>query len=134
MSAPWQVKQVVGILIGVVCTFVPAMFQWQQPGAISATTLLGVALLGGAIGGRVLVPPGERIRAHLSAMLCGAIAAAGAFGLLLWWISGRQTVHSGEFLIVTLIGALPGTIAGSWLHDRVRIPDEQIPMAKARQA
>jgi hypothetical protein len=134
VNATWQVKQVVGILIGVVCTFVPAMIQWQEPGAVSSTTLLGVALLGGAIGGRVLVPAGERMRAHLSAMLCGAIAAAGAFGLLLWWISGRQSVHSGEFLIVTLVGALPGTIAGQWLHERVRIPDEQIPTAKARQA
>lgn len=124
-------RKVVGLSIGVAAVAVPALLAWHGAGLAAqiAYTIVG---LGGAIAGRLLVPPGERIRAHLVGMLAGAIAAFGAYATVRWWLGLRASVYAVELMLVTLIGALPGVAIGGLLYGRVRRRDPAVPPATAR--
>jgi peptidoglycan/LPS O-acetylase OafA/YrhL len=117
---PGELRKVVGLSIGAIAVMVPGTLEWQTPGVASTPTLLVAAMLGGAVGGRVLAPPGERIRVHLAAIAFGAIAAAGAFAVTRWWVRGRDEVMAVEIMFAMLIGALPGALVGQWVHGRQR--------------
>lgn len=124
--------QVFAIILGFVAVSVPAMLEWQADIALSFGTLLGIAILGGGVAGRLLIPRGERIRAHLVGMAAGVIAAAGAFLLTRWWVSGRESIWNAELALTTLLGALPGALIGAHGFQKVRRRDEPVPTATAR--
>ena len=128
-----QIQQVVGLVLGTIAVLLPATFEWQIPGAVRWLTLLLVAAAGGAVAGRILVPLHERLLAGVVAMAAGALAAIGAFLLLSWWISNRSSVYFVEFLLVILIGSLPGVLLGKRLYERLRRHPEAIPFAVARR-
>ncbi len=127
-----EAQVVVGVLVGFIAVFLPATFQWQEPGAFSWLKLVIVAAIGGAVAGRILCPLHERLLAGLVAMAGGALAGVGAFALLSWWIDGRASVHFFEFLLVVLVGALPGGLLGELVYKRLRRRPDVIPMAVAR--
>jgi hypothetical protein len=124
--------QVFAIILGFVAVSVPALLEWQADVALSFGTLLGIAALGGGIAGRLLVPRGERIRAHLAVMAAGVVAAAGAFLLTRWWVSGRESVWNAELALTTVLGALPGVLLGGYGYQKLRRRDEPVPTATAR--
>jgi hypothetical protein len=125
--------QVFAIILGFVAVSVPALLEWQADVALSFGTLLGIAVLGGGIAGRLLVPRGERIRAHLAAMAAGVVAAAGAFLLTRWWVSGRESVWNAELALTTVLGALPGVLLGTYGYQKLRRRDDPVPAATARE-
>jgi hypothetical protein len=127
-----EVKVVVGVLVGFIGVFLPGTFEWQTPGAFSPVTLLIAAALCGALAGRILAPLHEGFLAGLAAMAGGALAAIGAFALLRWWVAGRDSVRFFEFLLVIMLGAIPGGLLGELVYKRLRRRPEPVPMAVAR--
>lgn len=126
-------RQLVAIILGFVAVSIPGLIQWQTSLDVAPGTLLGVAALGGGVAGRLLVPPGERIRAHLLAMAAGVIAAVGAFVLMRWWLAGRSSVWNAELALVTAIGSLPGVLIGTLGYQKLRRRDDPVPAAVARE-
>ena len=126
-------RQLFAIFLGFVAVFVPCMIEWEAPGALSTGTMYAIAALGGAVAGRLLVPPGERIRAHVVAMAGGLVAAVGAFALTTWWVAGRESVWNAELALANTLGAVPGVVLGLAGYQRVRRRDEPVPPAIARE-
>jgi hypothetical protein len=126
-------RQLYAIILGFVAVFVPCIVEWEAPGALSTGTSYAIAALGGAVAGRLLVPGGERIRAHLVAMAGGLLAAVGAFALTTWWVEGRESVWNVELVLANALGAVPGVLLGTAGYQRVRRRDEPVPTATARE-
>jgi len=127
-----DVRHLVGILLGMFASSGPALVNWYGHAALPIMTALVIASAGGALAGRILVPPGERMRAHLVAIACGALAGAGAYGATAWWLHRHASVMSMLLILITFIGAAPGAVLGLVLFERIRRPDEKLPQATAR--
>lgn len=129
-----EARQIVGIVVGMVVVFVLAIIAWIGADLVSRRTLLLSAVLGGGVAGRIVVPGGERMRAHLVAMASGAAAAVGGLALTWWWLDGRGSVLHVEIIGSTLIGALPGVVIGKLVYRRIRRRESPLPPAVAREA
>lgn len=107
-------REGIALLVFGLTTTAPAFFRqgyfpfWME---IPFPAYLGVALLGGAIGGACLCPR------PISAGLFGG-ALAGPLGLIAldWWVKDRETVFALEIVFVQLVGMLPGLALGGILY------------------
>jgi hypothetical protein len=127
-----QHRNLVAALVAMATVMVPSLIAWYFPGSISRSILMTIAGLGGAVAGRIVSAPGERMRAHLGAMLGGAIAGLGALFVVTWWLDGRSAVSAWEVAAACVAGAAPGVIVGGWLYGALRRPVERVPRASVR--
>jgi hypothetical protein len=125
-----QNRTLVGAVIFMVTTVGAALFEWELPDALSHHVLLAIAALGGGVAGRILAETGERMRAHLAAMLGGVLGALGGFYALARWLDGRSSVGSAEATLAMVIGAAPGLLVGAVLYGRLRRRADRVPPAK----
>jgi hypothetical protein len=126
-----QHRALIGALIFMATTIGAAIFEWELPDVVSRHLLLVIAALGGAVAGRVLAEPDQRMLAHVAAMIGGALGAIGGFYAVAWWVAGRSSVgiESGAAM---LIGATPGLLVGAFLYGRLRRRPDPVPPAKLR--
>ena len=127
-----QQRNLIAALIALLTTAVPAMIVWEVPGALSSAVVIAIATIGGGVAGRILCEPGERVRAHVAAMLGGVVAGAGASIAVTWWLARRSSVSSPEIALAVTIGAVPGVIVGGKLYLALRRPVERVPRASVR--
>jgi hypothetical protein len=131
---PGELQQVIGIVLGALTVLITGTIEWQLPATATFATLLAASAIGGAVAGRILVPGGERIPTHLVVMVSGALAAAGSFVAVRWWVRGRASAMAAELMLVALLGAIPGVVAGKAGYARLRRRPDPVPPAKARPA
>jgi hypothetical protein len=123
-------RQVVGITVGMLVFVTPGILDWEEPHLASPRVWLAIALLGGALAGRIVVPAGERMRAHLVVMVSAALSCAGAFWVTHWWFEGRESASNAEMAGTSIVGALLPAILGILGYLRVR--RSELPQATAR--
>jgi hypothetical protein len=96
---------VIGVLIFVFTAGIPGLFvsgfhrgpDWEM------STYATIAAVGGAVGGALMG------RGHwLAGLLGGAVAGPCGLYAVAWWVTGRESVHNVELVLVQLVGSLPG--------------------------
>jgi hypothetical protein len=72
---------------------------------ISATLIFTVVAVGGIVGGILNIAGRGPI---LAGAFIGLVMALGGYGVVHWWIQGRESVRKFEIMIAFVVGMLPG--------------------------